>query len=667
MPEYRFHEFVLQTQQRRLLGPDGAEVELTPRLFDALLFLVERAGELLDKDRLLTELWPGVVVEENSLSQSISALRKALGDDPQRSRFIQTVPRRGFRFVAPVVVPAVAPVSAPVSAPVLVPVVASTLAPVAVLTAAAAAPVRDAGEWVAVAAPAEPSLSRAAMPSPALLLSPRRAWVIGAVAGAVLLTGAGAAAWRWRQARGAAPAGAASTLAILPFKPVAVAARDELLEIGMAESLVARLSNLPGVAVRSVGSVRRFGGAEQDPIAAARELNVTWIVDGSVQRSGARVRVTARLLNTASGEAAWSGRFDEEFTGVFDLQDSISIKVAQVLAPHLGRRGQHRLSGAGGTRHVDAYQLYLTARRHAQGIKTAGLVKSIELFRQAIALDPLYALAHSGMGESYRRMVFGADGEPKVVLTEAMRWNQRAVQLDPELAEGHAGVGYCHFWHGWDWTAAAAAFDHALALNASDAHAHFGYSQLLETLSRGAQALEHLRQSRESDPLSLILLTLESGSLLAAGRPEEARQRLQRVFDIEPEFWVAHMVQSFVLMAEGKTEAAFDSLTRADQLADGSSQATAALGHALARKGQTERARAVLQRLLEAERSRYVPPTSSGLIYAGLGDKPATLAALERAVAVRDVRMTLVKQDRRWSLVADDPRYTALMRQMNLG
>lgn len=598
--------------------------------------MVEHAGELLDKDRLLAALWPGLVVEENSLSQSVSALRKALGDDAQQPRFVQTVPRRGFRFIAPVVASDSADrgdavVASPV--PVPLPLHQAINAPAAVAQ--------------------EPNHRRRAV-----------LWTAGALGASVLASAA--ATWAWRARRPPDSLATVTTLAVLPFKPISNAARDELLEIGMAESLVARLSNLPGVAVRSVGSVRRFVGAEKDPISAARELQVTWIIDGSVQRAESRVRVTARLLNTASGEAAWSGSFDETLTGVFDLQDAISTKVADVLAPHLERRGRSRLVGAGGTRSIDAYQLYLAARQNAQGIKRTGLLKSVALYRQALALDPAYALAWSGMGDAYRRMVFGADGEPAVVLLAAARCTARAVQLDPEPADGHAGVGWVRFWRDWDWPAATAAFERALALNASEANAHLGYSQLLDTLGREAEALEHLRKARESDPLSLILLTLESSSLIGSGRKDEARERLRRIFDIEPDFWVAHMVQASLHFGEGKKAEGVAGMERADALADGSSQAAAALGYVLARMGQTARAREVLQRLEAQAATRYVPHTSIGMIHAGLGDKEAAMAALERGLAVRDVRMTLVKQDARWKLVHDDPRYPAVLRQMKL-
>ena len=204
MRQYSFDTFTLQLEQRRLLGADGTEIELTPRLFDALLYFVQNAGQLLDKDRLMSELWPDVVVEENSLSQSVSALRKALGDDAQSPRFIQTVPRRGFRFVAAVVA------SDAEAAPV------APVTPTAPVTPVApAAPVIPAIEAIAVDAPAAPQ---------------RRRWLAGAAAGAVLATAVGATAvWRWRQQPTLADDGTPRTLAVLPFKPIAAGTPDELL------------------------------------------------------------------------------------------------------------------------------------------------------------------------------------------------------------------------------------------------------------------------------------------------------------------------------------------------------------------------------------------------------------------------------------------------------
>ena len=186
---------------------------------------------------------------------------------------------------------------------------------------------------------------------------------------------------------------------------------------------------------------------------------------------------------------------------------------------------------------------------------------------------------------------------------------------------------------------------------------------------RRAKALDHLRQARESDPLSLNLLAIESSALAASGRQAEAQERLQRVFDIEADFWVAHLVQAELHTAAGRPDAAIESLLQADRLADGSSQAAASLGNMLARQGQRERAQQIIQRLSAQGTSCYVPPTSTGLIYAGLGDKEAAMASLQRGLAVRDlrdVRMLQVKNDSRWALLRDDARYAAVLRQMNL-
>src|SRR6185503_9167334 len=285
-------------------------------------------------DRLMAALWPGLVVEENNLSQTISGLRRALGDGPQGSRYIQTVSRRGFRFIAEVT--ALPDVDAAVSA-----------------SPSAA----DMG--------ADPPAPIAARPRPAS----RRRLFLACVA-ALGLAATGWWIWRLASAADARVAAPAATVAVLPFKPLAAEGRDDLLEVGMADSLITRLSTVPGLVVRSIGSVRRYAGAEQDPLRAAQDLDVAWIVDGSLQRRGDQLRVNARLLRTSDGSAAWSGSFDEKFTGVFDMQDLISTRVMQALAPRLAAGAAAapvgRLTDVGGTRNTDAYQLYLSAARQLQ-------------------------------------------------------------------------------------------------------------------------------------------------------------------------------------------------------------------------------------------------------------------------------------------------------------
>ena len=492
----------------------------------------------------------------------------------------------------------------------------------------------------------------------------RRRLLLGAAAGTVLVA-AGTGTWWWTHTRARRTEGPTS-LAVLPFRPLMAGTRDEMLEVGMADSLITRLSNLPGVAVRSIGSVRRFAGSSQDPLATARELDVEWIVDGSLQRTGDKVRVTSRLLDTATGEAAWSGSFDEDFTGVFALQDAISTRVAQVLAPRLSGPGTQALRGVGTTRNIDAYQLYLKARREAQGIRSAGLGRSIDLYRQAIDLDPAFALAYAGIAESNRRLIFGADGEPRVVFAAADSAARKTIDLAPALSDGHASLGWNRFWYDWDWDAAEAEFRRALDINSNDVNAHFGYGQLLAALGRDPSSQMQMQVARELDPLSPITLTLESSALFFGGKKDEGRALLQRVLDLEPDFWVAHLTRGNMLLQEGQVADGIASLERAEKLADGSSQPSASLGYTLARRGDPRRAREIADRLVARDRDRYVPPTSYGVIYAGLGENALALAALEKAFAVRDTRMTVMRDDRRWSrTLADEPRYRAVMARMN--
>ncbi|MEO8525362.1 MAG: winged helix-turn-helix domain-containing protein [Caldimonas sp.] len=623
---FAFGDFVLERNQQRVLRRDGTDLGLTPRLFSALLLFVERAGELLDKDTLFLAVWPGVVVEENNLSQVVSALRRALGDDAQGSRYIQTVPRRGFRFVA-------------------------TVRQI------------DAAEVDPVSTPDDVSAGRAR--APALR---RRTWL--SAFGTACVAGAGVA-WWWMTARRNDPAMAARpTLAVLPFKPLVLEGRDELLEVGMADSLIARLSTLPGVVVRSVGSVRRYAGPDQDPLQAARDLDVAWIVDGSLQRRGEQIRVTARLLSVPDGVAAWSGSFDERFTGVFDVQDAISEKVARVLAASLGAAAGAASTlpsnGVGGTRNADAYQLYLAARLHAQGIRATGLLKSAALYNQAIEIDPRYALAYAGLVETYRRMLFGADVAPADAFEPARVAALRALELAPGLAEAHAGLGWIRFWYDYDWPGAEEVFRKALGLNPNVVEAHFGLGLLLLSLNRPDEGLTHLQQARELDPMSLILNALEASYLFERGRRDEAALRLDRALNINPDFWVAHLVSGVREVAEHHPEQALAAFRRADALADGSTQATAALGIHLAHMGMREEAGRVRDRLLALQKVRYVPPTSLAAVHAALGETTAALDSLDRAYSVRDTRLVYLKDDVRWDPLRREARFVTLSQRMKL-
>jgi tetratricopeptide (TPR) repeat protein len=324
------------------------------------------------------------------------------------------------------------------------------------------------------------------------------------------------------------------------------------------------------------------------------------------------------------------------------------------------------LQDAGGSRNVDAYQLYLAARQHAQAVRADGLAKSIELYRKALALDPHYALAYAGLGETYRRMLFGADRAPLEVFPLYRAEVLHALKIAPDLAETHAQLGWIHFWFEFDWSAAERVFRHAISLNPNAVGAHFGLGFLLLTLDRPEEGLAHVRWARELDPMSLIINTMEAAFLLSMGRREEASTRLSKAFEIEPDFWVAHMTLGLIHMVEGAADQAIVALRRADALADRSTQAAALLGTYLARLGRPAEAREVLHRLQVLAQSRYVPPTSMAAVHAALGETTLALDALERAWSARDTRLAYLKDDDRWSGLRDQPRFIALQQQMRL-
>ena len=454
----------------------------------------------------------------------------------------------------------------------------------------------------------------------------------------------------------------------MPFKPLVSDARDELLEVGMADSLIARLSTVPGLVVRSIGSVRRYAGADQDPLRAASDLDVAWIVDGSLQRHGDQLRVTARLLRAADGSAAWSGRFDEKFTGVFEVQDMISARVAQVLVPSLETVAGARppQAGLGGTRNTDAYQLYLAASRYAQSMRADSLRKSTELYKQALEIDPGYALAWVGLAETYRRTLFGADGVPSEVFELARFAVERALATVPNLAEARSEQAFRHYWFDFDWSGAEREFQQALAINPNVVMAHFGLANLMLTQGRSDEGFAQMRTARELDPMSPVLNALEASYLLQAGRRDEALARLNRALDVAPNFWLAHYVRGRMYLADQQPDSAVTEMRRAVELGDNNSRPSALLAACLARLGQTEEARKILSELLALAKTRYVSPSSLAAVYAALGEVELALDSLDRAFLAHDTQLTYLKDDPRLASLNKEPRFVALLHKMKL-
>jgi DNA-binding winged helix-turn-helix (wHTH) protein/TolB-like protein/Flp pilus assembly protein TadD len=608
---YVFEGFILEPAQMRLSRSDGSIVELSPRLFDALRFFVERAGELLTKDALFDSLWPGLVVEENNLNQVVYALRRALGDDG--NRFIQTVPRRGFRFVAAV---SVNP---------------STAAP--------------------------PAMQRNA---PHMR---RRAVVAGTLGSAVAVA---AGWWVWGRSR-VAPA-AHVTVAVLPFRPLGTV-DDEILGLGMADSLASRLSLVSGLVVRSTSSVLPFRGVNQDSMHAARALEVDWIVDGSLQRQGDRLRTTARLLRTRDGTTAWSGSFDQRVQDVFDVQDQMAGRLAVELAPALRVQSNAPagpLAQAGGTRNVEAYELYVQAAARAPGGRPGDTDEAIALLNRALSIDPSYAIAWTQLAWVNRRRLWNSDAVPADVFRAHNEALDRAIALVPGLPQARAGQAFGRYWFDFDWDTAEREFRGVLAVNPSEVSSHHGLALLLVTQDRIEEGLMHVRLARELDPLNAMFHVLEGSYLVDDGRLDQARLRIARALELAPRLWLAHIGHALLLFAEQRDDDGLAALRRAVEHARGTVRANAMLGVHLARTGRHDGARSILAELQAVARRRFVPPTSMAAVQAALGDSAGALASLEVGVAVRDTRMIYLKDDPNWRPLRHEPRFRALLARLKL-
>ncbi len=319
-----------------------------------------------------------------------------------------------------------------------------------------------------------------------------------------------------------------------------------------------------------------------------------------------------------------------------------------------------------GTSSLAAHRLYLAGRHHMDNARTDEFDLAISHFRQAIELDPVFALAWAALGEAYRRLPLAADAPPLQAFPLARAAAHRALTIEPDLALAHATLGWIAFWHAWEWDAAEGHFRHAIALAPEMAEAHLGLAHLLTNLGRFEAALPAAAVAARLDPFSPIITTITASFLGAAGRIEVARATLDEVIHTLPTFWVALLHRAELSLADGAHQRALDDLELARERSRGSIQVLGPLGYTLARLGRVDEARALLAVLHAGTDRQFVPPSALAMILAGLGEAEAALDALERAREVRDVRLTFLRRDTAWRDLRGRPRFHALARSLAL-
>lgn len=497
----------------------------------------------------------------------------------------------------------------------------------------------------------------------ALRLRPHRRFDVAIAALLAVALGYFAATHEWRDEEPRPPPAGRATLAVLPFKPVVAADRDEALEFGMADTLILRLSGIAGMAVSPLSSVRRYSALDSDALAAGRELGVRSVLDGSVQRRGERLRVTARLLSVDDGRQLWSGQFDEQYTDIFAVQDSIADRVTAALAVQLTSVEQQRLARRP-TSDTVAYDLFLKGRYHwNRRSSPASLLKAIEYYQQAVARDPQFALAYSGLADALAVQAVFAAREPREVYPAALQAAERALQLDPDLAEAHATRGHIrvNFLH--DWPGALEDFDEAIRHDPRYAMARVWRGFWLVFVGRTEEGLAELATAVELEPSSMPQVVTYARGLYSARRHGEAAAALERVVEVEPQNMLARALLASVYIELGRFD---EALVLASDVAGKSPGGFSVAAVALARAGRTDEARTALNRLVELAQHRYVPAYDIASVHAALGDADHAFQWLDRAFAEPSALLGNLRADPVMDPLRSDPRYREVERRLRL-
>ncbi|PYS85104.1 MAG: hypothetical protein DMF67_02285 [Acidobacteria bacterium] len=452
-------------------------------------------------------------------------------------------------------------------------------------------------------------------------------------------------------------------MAVLPFKSLGAGAGEDFAGPGMADALITKLSNVKNFNVLPTSAVLKYAGPESDPLAAGRALGVDSVLDGRMQRAGERIRVTVQLLRTGDGAPLWAGQFDENFTNVFAVQDSISDQLTRALTLRLSgeERGQLQKHY---TENADAYQAYLKGRYFWNKRTTEGFKKGIENFRQAIAQDPNYALAYAGLADCYARLNERGLPPAQDTAPRAKAAVAKALALDDSLAEAHATLGFIKFRFDWDFPGAGREYERAIRLNPNYAIAHQWYAFYLLAMDRQPEALEQLERARELDPVSLNVGSGLGSYFYFTRQYDRAVELLQKTVEMEPGFAEAHWTLGLAYEQKGLSRQAADEFKKVQDLSVNGGGDGATLGHLYAVTGKTTEARKSIAGLRELSKRRYVSPYEVAVIYAGLGEKEQSLAWLEKAYDERSVRPVWLKFDPRLDGLRADSRFTDLMRRI---
>jgi DNA-binding winged helix-turn-helix (wHTH) protein/TolB-like protein/Flp pilus assembly protein TadD len=615
---YEFGSFRLDPGERLLLRA-GEPVPLTPKAFDLLLALVKEAGHLLEKEVLMKAVWPDSFVEENNLADNISRLRKALSDGENGQRFIETVPKRGYRFVADVKetneerpTSSVTPVSAEFPT-----------APLVTITS-------------------HPSLRK-------------YLWIV--VAFGLVVTLFGIAIYeRFKSAP------RAESLAVIPFS---ANSETEYLSDGITESLINNLSRLSNLRVTARATAFGYKGTERNPQQIGKELNVSNVLTGKITLRDDSLTVQVELVDAGTGTQLWGERYQRQLSDIFAVEEEIGRQIAEKLRLRLSGEEQLQLTKRY-TDNAEVYQLYLQGLYLFNKRTEEGIHKAIEYFRQAIAKDPQFALAYPSLANCY--VILSAKEGPAKLLPEAKAAVLKALELDNNLAEAHASLAQIRWVYDLDQAAAKSELEQALRLKPNSAVAHYLYARVLADTGHFNEAHAHIKQAIELDPLSIQYRKSVPYILFLSRRNDEAIAEYRKLIVIAPEFPQAQRELGLAYEQKGLYQDAFNQLQKTYEMREnyGKMMLRADIGHLYAVWGKRAEAHEVLAELIKKSEQSYVSAYDIVVIYAGLGDRDQAFGWLDKAVEQHSFWLTWLKLDPRLDPLRSDSRFQDVLQRVRL-
>jgi TolB-like protein/DNA-binding winged helix-turn-helix (wHTH) protein/Tfp pilus assembly protein PilF len=622
------------------LHKHGVRLRLQEQPFQILVMLLENSGEIVTRDELRNKLWSSdtFVDFDVGLNNAVLRLRNALGDSADSPRYIETLPRRGYRFIARVEGPDPAQLDEHTQ------------------------PATSGHKLETVPSPAVATAQVAK--GPLEWLRARAIWTAGLTLAALLLLFVGLNVGGLRQrVLGRPLAPAIRSLAVLPLENLSGDEAQEYFADGMTDELITDLASIASLRVISRTSTAHYKGTRKTIPEIARELNVDAVVEGSVGRSPNKVRIRAQLIRAAPEEHLWAQSYERDLPDVLALQRDVASAIANEIKIHLTPQERQHLASARPI-NPDAYNAFLLGDYHSNKRNRAAMEKGIQYFQEAIRIDPSYARAYAGLASAYiERDIWGGLGVGKSA-DQVRAATLKALELDGELAEAHALLGQIHFQYDWDWQGTEAEYKRAIQLNPNLAGSYVRYAYFLQAMRRHTEALAAAHRAVELDPLSAANLSDEGRILYRARQYESAIARYQRALELDPRYVPALSRMADAYEEWGKYDQALAAVQKFQQAAADPRDIRLPLGRLYARTGRRPEA-------LEITRTIEADPNTSGsafalaVIYSALGDRDRAIAALEKGVQTRSL-LPFVFTDPQLDSLRSDPRFQQLLRGAGL-